>query len=284
MSVPDEDDPEAGEYVLGTLDAAERSAVAARREGDAALDARIASWENRLAPLLAATPEIDPPQHIFPALLARLFGAGSLPEPHHLAQIRRLDRRVRLWRAATAGCAALAAALLAWIAVPAQKPEQNFVAVLQKDANSPAILLDVDVGARRLTIRPLATTAQADKSYELWLINPALGAPRSLGTLSPNGATRTSLASFDPGTIEAATYAVTLEPVGGSPTGAPSGAPIPPVDWHPKHPSPYVDPAGEKGQIAKPRRPVDFRRTRGARVDFAAWASDIGTANVSQRA
>ncbi len=135
---------------------------------------------------------------------------------------------VRRWRAATAACAALAAALLAWVSLaPAPKQDQRFVAVLQKDANSPAVLLEVDVGTRRLTIRPVSGQEPADKSQELWLIDASLGAPRSLGTLAPNGTTRASLASYDPAIIQGATYAVTLEPLGGSPTGKPSGPPDP---------------------------------------------------------
>ena len=227
MSDPDDDDSDAGEYVLGTLDGAERRAIDARRRDDPALDARITAWEHRFAPLLEAVPEISPPQHVYAALIARLFGMKASPGRPDAGELRRLNRSIDLWRAATAGCAALAASLLAWIALgPHQPPVQNFVAVLQKNAGSPAILLDVDIAARKLTIRPVATAAQTDKSYELWLLNPTVGAPRSLGTLSPNGLTHASLAPFDRATIEGATYAVTLEPLGGSPTGSPSSPPI----------------------------------------------------------
>ena len=227
MSDPDDDDPDAGEYVLGTLDDAERSAVGARRHNDPALDARITAWERRLSPLLEAVPEITPPQHVYAGLIARLFGQQASAGQPDGGALLRLNRSVRRWRVATAGCAALAASLLAWIAlVPSRPPAQNFVAVLQKDAGSPAILLDVDIAARKLTIRPVSTAAQPDKSYELWLIDPNVGAPRSLGTLSARGPTRASLAPFDQATIEGATYAVTLEPLGGSPTGSPSSQPI----------------------------------------------------------
>ena len=41
----------AAEYVLGTLDAAERVAVAARRLREPALEAAIQVWERRLSPL-----------------------------------------------------------------------------------------------------------------------------------------------------------------------------------------------------------------------------------------
>ena len=40
---------------------------------------------------------------------------------------------------------------------------------------------------------------------------------------TPRGA---SLSSYDPAVVAGATYAVTVEPPGGSPTGQPSGAPV----------------------------------------------------------
>ena len=226
MSDP-EDDPAVAEYVLGTLDDAERSEFEARRSSDPSLDRAVEAWERRLAPLSEAAPDVAPPAHLYPTLVARLFGSLAEPENSKPSSLRDLQRSVRRWRSATAACAALAASLLAWIALaPPPQQEQKFVAVLQKDAGSPAVLLDVDVGSRKLTVRPVSAQEPANKSYELWLINPSVGAPRSLGTLAPNGLTRASLASYDPATITGATYAVTLEPAGGSPNGAPSGPPI----------------------------------------------------------
>jgi anti-sigma-K factor RskA len=58
---------------------------------------------------------------------------------------------------------------------------------------------------------------------ELWLI-PADGVPRSLGVIGLGGTQRVTLA---PTLLElvadGAVLAVSLEPVGGSPTGAPTG-------------------------------------------------------------
>lgn len=226
MSDPEED-PDVVEYVLGTLSTVERESFNSRRRSDPALDAAVRDWEERLAPLCEAVREVQPPDHVYTSLTTRLFGATGGANVTNLSDVRDLKRSVRRWRAATAACAALAAALLAWVSLaPAPKQDQRFVAVLQKDAGSPAVLLEVDVGTRRLTIRPVSGQEPADKSLELWLIDASLGAPRSLGTLAPNGTTRASLASYDPATIQGATYAVTLEPLGGSPTGKPSGPPI----------------------------------------------------------
>jgi anti-sigma-K factor RskA len=98
------------------------------------------------------------------------------------------------------------------------------VAILQKDAASPAFEVTVDLDRQELTVRPVAAQAPPGKSYELWLIDAKLGA-RSLGVIGdkPRAA---SLSAYDPSVISGATYAVTVEPPGGSPTGQPSGAPV----------------------------------------------------------
>ena len=51
MSEPEDIEGLAGEYVLGTLDPAERARVASQRERDPELDAAITLWERRLSPL-----------------------------------------------------------------------------------------------------------------------------------------------------------------------------------------------------------------------------------------
>ena len=51
----------AGEYVLGTLPAAERQAVQQRLPGDRALQQAVAEWEARLLPLTQLAEPIAPP-------------------------------------------------------------------------------------------------------------------------------------------------------------------------------------------------------------------------------
>lgn len=102
----------------------------------------------------------------------------------------------------------------------------RFVAVLQRDSASPAFILTVDVEARTMTVRRVAAETQADKSYELWLVAGG-AAPRSLGLVGSSEFTPARLASYEPSTISDATYAISLEPTGGSPTGQPTG----PVLW-----------------------------------------------------
>jgi anti-sigma-K factor RskA len=105
-----------------------------------------------------------------------------------------------------------------------QSAPHEYVAILQKDAASSAFAVTVNLDKQELTVRPVAAQAPPGKSYELWLIDSKLGA-RSLGVIgdTPRGA---NLSAYDPTVVADATYAVTVEPPGGSPTGQPSGAPV----------------------------------------------------------
>jgi anti-sigma-K factor RskA len=73
-------------------------------------------------------------------------------------------------------------------------------------------------------VRRVSATPEANKSYELWMISSRLGSPRSLGVVGNGEFTQRALpGSYDTDTLRTATYAVSLEPAGGSKTGAPTG-------------------------------------------------------------
>ena len=76
MTISPDDDFAAAEYALGTLDASERATLAARRLREPELDEAISAWEERLAPLAEAAPEIEPPRDLLPAIEARIRGAA----------------------------------------------------------------------------------------------------------------------------------------------------------------------------------------------------------------
>ena len=232
MTDPDDRDLLAAEYVLGTLDADERASVAARLPADAGLAGAVAAWEDRLAPLAAASPDLAPPAALRDAVMARLFGPDLAPAtaPAVVDLAAALRRRLRRWQAATGGFGLLAAALLGWVALreirPAAPERPRFTAVLQREPGAPAIVLDIDLAARRLTVTPLLASAPEGHAYELWIIDPALGAPRSLGLLAARADATETLTGYDPAVLAGATYAVTVEVSGGSPTGRPTAAPI----------------------------------------------------------
>ena len=226
MSVSPDDDLNAAEYALGTLDAGERAALAARRLREPELDAAIEVWEWRLAPLSETIPALQPPRDFFNDIEARIHGGQN---DGTQANIVDLTRRLRRWRLNAIAASVTAAALAIGIGLRESTrvtTPHEFVAVLQKSADQPAFVVTVNLDTRDLTVRPVAAPPQPDKAYELWIIDAKLGAPRSLGVLDQKSATAPSLSAYDPAVVENATYAVTIEPPGGSPNGKPSGDPV----------------------------------------------------------
>jgi anti-sigma-K factor RskA len=221
MSDQEDRDALAAEYVLGTLSAGERIAVAARRQRERDLDAAIEAWETRLAPLAEATPPIEPSPSLLAAIEAKIAGGA-------VASVVELQQRVVRWRrvaiaaSTVAACLVVAFGLREFTRTP--KPV-SYVGVFQKDDQSPAFLLTVDLETRMLSIRVVSADRPADKTYQLWIASEQTGGvPQSLGLIEdPAQITRAALTSYDPGVVQRATFGVSLEPLGGSPTGRPTG-------------------------------------------------------------
>lgn len=225
MTTDDDIDATAGEYVLGTLDPVERSVVAARRRREPALDAAIRDWEQRLAPLDGETREVAPPTGLWRRIEQRLD--ASVSNGATLAEIGQLQRQVQRWRRAAIAATAIAASLVLAIGVREQfyrAQPTNFVGVFQHGDVQPVFYLTINLKTRELTLRPVSAERQPGKTYQLWIASNELGpAPQSLGLVDDELApTRKSLAGFDPALLRRATFGVSLEPEGGSPTGRPT--------------------------------------------------------------
>src|SRR5450631_2043448 len=211
MTISDDDDLHAAEFALGTLNADERATLAARRLREPELDVAIGDWETRLAPLSESIPALTPPRDFLSEVLARIDAAGIVAtKPDTVVD---LTRRLRRWRINAIAASAIAAALAIGIGLRestrAPTPHE-FVAVLQKSADAPAFVITVNIETRDLTVRPVAAPPQANKAYELWIIDDKLGAPRSLGVIDnarPTG--NPGLNRYDRAIVENATYAVT---------------------------------------------------------------------------
>jgi len=227
MSISAEDDMIAAEYSLGTLDPGERAAIAARRLREPDLDRAIEAWSAILAPLAETIPPMAPPRDYLADIEARLdAGPSRVPADGEVVELR---RRLSRWRAGALAAASIAAALVIGIGLRESMrlgAPHEFVAVLQKDADAPAFLVTVNLDSRSLIVRPVAAAAPAGKSYELWIIDKAIGPPKSLGVIDAKAVTDGPTLSYDPAIVQNATYAVTVEPQGGSPDGKPSGAPV----------------------------------------------------------
>jgi anti-sigma-K factor RskA len=257
LSLTLSEDMMAAEYVLGTLDSDERDDAKARIVSDFSFAALVQYWERWLGELHALTGDVEPPAGVWKVIKAKLATVAPstemrLPEVEPPAQpaaggnLAALGARVARWRNASALMGSLAATLLLFVVTSLVAPEllprrlrprpepattvavtqaaspARFVAVLQREATAPAFILTIDVAERSLTVRHVSAPREPGKSYELWFITNKLPAPRSLGLIGAGDFTQSDLDLDDPRSVGEATFAVSLEPEGGSPTGAPS--------------------------------------------------------------
>jgi anti-sigma-K factor RskA len=213
----DELDGLAGEYVLGTLDAAERRAAEARIAADPHFRRAVAAWQTRLQPLADSAGEAEPPAGLF-SRIEQQISSNAAPSGSNVVALRRSIVR---WRVSTAVLAAAAASLVAVVVLDRMQPppQTEFAAVLTApDGTTPAFVATVDVKTRTIQLVRVASPAPAGKSYELWSIAPN-AQPRSLGVIERANYRQVIGEQPSPDI----TLAVTLEQQGGSPTGAPQG-------------------------------------------------------------
>ncbi len=173
---------------------------------------------------------------------AEAVPAASAPKSERSAEVVYLAGQARRWRGFTVAMSAIAALLAVYIAVgqlapgllPAGRlsqsaavtppPGSRLVAVLQQEPTAPAFLLTVDPQYHTMTVRRVTASADAGRSYELWLIASNNPKPRSLGLVGAEEFTTRPLpVDFDAAALRQASYAVSLEPAGGSTSGAPTG-------------------------------------------------------------
>jgi anti-sigma-K factor RskA len=193
-------------------------------------------------------PLLLPEAPLPPPVASELVAAATAAEN---SNVIRLAIQLRRWRNIASFTSAIAAVLVAMIAVGIYQPDllpegirpkprtevvevktppapappsAQYIAVLQKDGESPAFILTVDGATRNFTVRKVGAQPEPGRSYELWIVSDKLQRPRSLGVIGGSDFTaRPVLSAYAPEVVNQATYAVTVEPEGGSPTGAATG-------------------------------------------------------------
>ena len=224
-SRPELADRLAAAYVLGTLRGQARRRFEALLPAHPTLRAAVRAWQDRLMPMTAGLEPVAPSPQVWQRIQARIGGASAAPAPTPAA---RWWAQLAFWRgfAALASVATVSLAVLLANPTPALPPiivVMNATAApgAAAGAVTPASFVVSLSGDRRTAVaRPLVNvTLEPDRVLELWAAagsNP----PRSLGLISASGATVVGRTTLPPGTDH---LAVSLEPPGGSPTGAPTG-------------------------------------------------------------
>ena len=211
----------AAEYALGLLAGPELEDARALLSSDPQFRAEVDGWTARLSPLLEEVEPADPPRRLWPAIEAATSGGGD--------NVVALKRRVNLWRGISAGMTALAASLAVVLLqptpqAPVQAPAAPMVAMVSDEGKTMTVVANWDPDDRQLVLAMAGDMPEdPGKAHELWVI-PQGGTPRSLGTMADRAMSRMELADTLAELLrQGATIAISVEPPGGSPTGAPTG-------------------------------------------------------------
>jgi anti-sigma-K factor RskA len=208
----------AGEYAMGLLPPRARARFERLMAGDAELQRLVADWQQRLAPVDRTAPPVAPPRRIWRAVEQGTLQRSFPPLPQGTGWLHSLA----FWRGFAGAAAAIAAALVIYIALgpgPARAP--TVLAVLADSNGTPAFIATREARAGDVAVDPVRPQdLAAQKSFELWAI--AGGPPKPLGLVAamPGKPLRVPASAVAAaGTV----LAVSLEPEGGSPTGLPTG-------------------------------------------------------------
>jgi len=226
---PEAIDRIAAGYALGTLRGPARRRFERLCETLASVDAVRNAWQERLAALADRARAVDPAPGTWPAILRRLdltqpgaqSGVLAFPQPR---------ARKPFWQQfAVAASLAVLAGSLGWFM--AQQSGRLSVssaalsALVTDQGGRPLWRVTASAEGRRLNIAVVeGETVADDRSLELWALPRNGGAPVSLGLVPRTRAV--SVALLEPqrlALLSADKLAVSLEPRGGSPTGAPTG-------------------------------------------------------------
>jgi anti-sigma-K factor RskA len=215
-TTPEDDSLLAAEYVLRLLDPADEARVAARLLREPALAAEVGAWTMHLAGLDAEVAEVAPRASVKAGLERRLFGIAPKPG---------LWQRLGLWQAISLASVAVAGFFAVQSLQPPTEPVRAplFVSEIAAEDQSLRLLAVYDPDTTELRLTRTAGDAAEGRVLQLWAIAGA-AAPVSLGVLPADPTTGVILPEALRADVAGLVLAVSDEPPGGSPTGAPTGA------------------------------------------------------------
>lgn len=215
----------AGEYVLGVLSAENRARVEIRMKQDRQFAAVVHRWEENLSQFNDEYDVVKPKPESFTAIEARLFGREPARQSSRLSWIW---NSAGVWRGVSL-VSIITVASLAGVEMGMWESRyggRHIVADLRTTNSDLSLIANYNRFSGRLRVTPVATSNKAAKSLELWMIE-ASGKPRSLGVLPQTGEGEFLVPDRMREILkDGVTLAVSIEPLGGSPTGLPTGAVI----------------------------------------------------------
>jgi anti-sigma-K factor RskA len=219
ISGMDEDSVRVAEYAIGLLTPEEHAAMGTRLRTDRLLQSELGFWRSRLSGLDTQFVETPAPAAIWPSIERRLFADSTARTGWW--------NSLALWRGLSAAAAAIAVVAIG-VNLATPRPDPNafaaqLVAALSAQGSNVQVVALYNAQSGQVRLTTISGDAVPDKDYELWAIE-GTNAPKSMGVIPINQRVDVPvksdiLAGFGPGV----TLAISLEPKGGSPTGAPTG-------------------------------------------------------------
>ena len=218
----------AGEYVLGTLSAAQRRLVEERLPLDAELRTAVLHWQEQLLPLASLAEPVDPSAQLWQRIETSLGPVTAVPAAPVLAKLPENHgwwNSVQLWRGLAgsgfAAAAVLAAVLVVRPGVMSAAPQYMVVLVAPQD-KSPGWVIQAN-NPKQLSLIPLGqAVVPAEKSLQFWTKGENWSGPVSLGLVKPGQTIQIPLDKLPP-LQPNQLFELTLEPVNGSPINRPTG-------------------------------------------------------------
>jgi anti-sigma-K factor RskA len=215
---PHEPDVAAAELALGLLDGDERAAALRRLLAEPAFAREVERWRQHFSVLFASVPSVEPRPELGERVMARLDG----PAP---------PARANYWKPFALASSLAAASLLAVVVTqPAPSPAPPVVVAAAPAPMVAAFMIEgfkaplvarYDARHGKLSM-PGPMPIPAGKSAQLWAI-VGEAPPHPLGLLLEAGARVEADADMGAPMPEGVTFAISIEPAGGSPTGLPTG-------------------------------------------------------------
>ena len=212
------------EYTLGLLDPKDVAALEKRLPQEPQLRTEFIFWSEKFALLTNELPGVTPSAQVKIAIRQRLFAETAANTS---------DTSASSWWAwifspKGLGSAVMAVVLAFGLVYLIPKPfTPDYTAVLQTQDNNLVINAHYDADKHLLRMTPIKGQPAPRRDIELWLI-AGDGLPVSLGVLKNIESSTTHQDILLPRelsvNINGATLALSDEPLGGSPTGQPTGA------------------------------------------------------------
>ena len=209
----------AAQYALGTLRGPARQRFERLTRSEPAALIALLRWEDKLVGLMAEVKPVPPPRDAWDKIRRRLNHGAQVERNGFFGTLAGCWNRSQLAMASGIAALALTIAVVTYLAVP---QKQMMATIVDQQTEQWRVETVKD---RKLIITRASNVAlDPNRDYELWALPDSGAAPVSLGLMPKSGTSDLQLTAAQRTALAGSgKIAVSLEPIGGSPTGAPTG-------------------------------------------------------------